>query len=122
MKKLLAFAAIAEAATGMALIVLPFLAGRLLLGTEFSGVAIVAGRVAGIALIALGVACWPYGPGARALYGMLTYSALVTLYLLYVAIGGEWTGLLLWPAVLLHALLTVLLARCWFKPPEDASN
>jgi hypothetical protein len=110
MKRLLAFAAVAEAATGIALVVVPLLVARLLLGAEFSGVAIIAGRVAGIALIALSVACWPYGTGARALCGMLTYSALVTLYLLYVAISGKWVGPLLWPAVVLHAVLTVLLA------------
>ena len=115
MKKVLAFAAIAEAATGTALIVVPLLVARLLLGAEFSGVAIIAGRVAGIALIALGVACWPYGTGARALCGMLTYSALVTLYLFYVAIGGEWVGPLLWPAVAVHAILTLLLAWLQFK-------
>jgi hypothetical protein len=35
MKKLLAFAAIAEVATGMALIVVPSLVGHLLFGSEF---------------------------------------------------------------------------------------
>ena len=120
MKKLLALAAIAEAATGMALIVVPLLVARLLLGAEFSGVAIIAARVAGIALIALGVACWPYRIGNSALSGMLAYSFLVTLYLLYVAIGGEWAGPLLWPVVALHAVLTVLLARLWFKTRKNA--
>ena len=119
MKKLLAFAAVAEAATGIALLVVPLLVARLLLGAEFSGVAIIAGRVAGIALIALGVACWPYGTADRALCGMLIYSAPVTLYLLYVAIGGKWVGPLLWPAVGLHAVLTVLLAWAWLKPKQN---
>ena len=48
-------------------------------------------RVLGIALIAIGIACWP-GP---ALLGMLTYGALVTAYFLYLAFGGEWVGPLL---------------------------
>ena len=64
-------------------------------------------RVTGIALIALGVACWPGTP----LVGMLTYSAAVTLYLAYVGFAGGSTGILLWPAVALHAILTALLAR-----------
>ena len=119
--KLLGAAAVLEVATGLALIVVPSLVAQLLLGAEFSGVAIIVGRVAGIALIALGVACWPCRAEARALCGMLTYSALVTLYLLYVAIGGEWVGLLLWPAVILHAVLTVLLARLWFEAGENRS-
>jgi hypothetical protein len=117
MKKLLALAAVLEAATGLALIVAPSLTGRLLLGAEGTGVAIPVARVLGIALIALGVACWP-GP---ALLGMLTYGALVTAYLLYLGVRGEWVGLLLWPAVMLHALLTLLLARACFKPHENGS-
>ena len=110
MKKLLPFAALAEAATGMALLAVPSLVARLLLGTELTGVSIQIARVASIALIALGVACWP---GARALCGMLTYSALATVYLGYLAVGGKWVGPLLWPAVVLHAVLTILLARAW---------
>ena len=110
MKKLLPFAALAEAATGLALLVVPSLVARLLLGTELTGVSIPIARVAGIALIALGVACWP---GATALCGMLTYSALATVYLGYLAIGGQWVGPLLWSAVVLHAVLTILLARSW---------
>ena len=116
MTKVLAFAAIAEAATGLALLIAPSLVGQLLLGAELTGVVIPVARVTGFALIALGVACWP---GSTALCGMLTYSAPVTVYLGYIASGGEWVGPLLWPAVVLHALLTLLLARLWFKPQRD---
>jgi hypothetical protein len=115
MKKLLTVAAVTEAATGVALIVVPSLVGRLLLGAELAGVAIPVARVLGIALIALGVACWP-GP---ALLGMLTYGTLVTAYLLYLAFHGEWVGPLMWPAVVLHAVLTLLLARICFKSQRD---
>jgi hypothetical protein len=112
MKRWLALTASIEAATGLALIIAPSLVGRLLFGAEFTGVANPAARVTGIALLALGVACWP---SSTAFCGMLTYSALVTLYLLYLAIGGEWVGPLLWPVVALHAILSVLLARAWFQ-------
>jgi hypothetical protein len=118
MNKLLSLSAIIEAATGLALLVIPSLVGRLLLGAELSGVSVVIGRVAGIALIALGVACWP---GRTALCGMLIYGAAVTLYLSYLGIGGNWVGPLLWPAVALHAVLTLLLARAWFEPQEHGS-
>jgi hypothetical protein len=107
MKKVLTLAAVAEAVTGVALIVDPSLVVRLLFGAELTEVSIPVARVLGIALIALGIACWP------ALLGMLTYSALATAYLLYLAIQGEWIGPLLWPAVALHAILTLLLARSW---------
>jgi len=95
MKKVLIFAAVGEAGTGLALLIVPSLVGRLLLGEELTGIAIPVARVAGIALIALGVACWPGTP----LVGMLTYSAAVTLYLACVGFLGGLTGILLWPAV-----------------------
>jgi hypothetical protein len=49
---------------------------------------------------------------------MLTYSALVMLYLGYVGLAG-FTGILLWPAVVVHAVLTVLLVRTCFKARGD---
>ena len=105
MKKALIFAAIGEAATGLALLIVPSLVGQLLLGEQLAGAAIPAARVAGIALIALGIACWPGPP----LVGMVTYSAFITVYLAYLGFAGGLTGLLLWPAVVLHMILTVLL-------------
>ena len=107
MKKVLALAAVSEAATGAALLLAPALVGRLLFGVELDGVAMTVARVTGIALIALGVACWPGTP----LLGMLTYSAAVTLYLAYVGLAGGMTGILLWPAVALHVILTAFLIR-----------
>ncbi|WP_246669462.1 MULTISPECIES: hypothetical protein [unclassified Bradyrhizobium] len=77
MKSALAFAAIGEAATGLALLIAPSLVGQLLLGEQLSGVATPVARVAGMALIALGIACWPGWPP---ILSMLIYSALVTLY------------------------------------------
>ena len=107
MKKVLVFAAVAEGATGLALLIAPSLFGHLLLGAELTGIAVTVARVTGIALIALGVGCWP-GP---ALAGMLTYSAGVTVYFAYIGLAGGFTGILLWPVVALHITLTVLLAR-----------
>jgi hypothetical protein len=106
MKNALLLAAIGEAATGLALLFAPALVGELLLGQETTGVAVVVARVTGIALIALAVACWPGPP----LFGMLIYSALVTLYLAYLGFAGGFGGILLWPAVIVHAVLSLLLA------------
>jgi hypothetical protein len=108
----LAVSAVLEAATGVALLIVPSLVGRLLFGEELTGVVIPVARVLGIALLALGVGCWP---GGTALCGMLTYSGLVTLYLLYLAIRGEWIGPFLWPVIALHGILTALLAGAWFQ-------
>jgi hypothetical protein len=107
MKRVLILAAASEAATGLGCLIAPSLVGQLLFGAELAGVAIPLARVIGIALIALAVACWP-GP---ALVGMLTYGAVVTLYLAYVGLAGGFAGILLWPAVVLHVIITALLLR-----------
>ena len=109
MKKVLIFAAVAEAATGLALLIAPSLVGQLLLGEGLAGVAVPVARVAGIALVALGISCWPGPP----LVGMLIYSAAATLYLAYLGFAGGLTGVLLWPAVVLHLLLSIFLGRVW---------
>jgi hypothetical protein len=79
-------------------------------------------RVAGIALIALGMACWPGSDTAsslsRAIRAMLCYSIFSTLYLAYLGISGEAFGILLWPAVFIHALLAILFVRgCFTRQP-----
>lgn len=111
MKRVLFLAAIGEALTGLALLLDPSLVGQLLLGVRLAGVAIPVARVAGIALIALSIACWP---GAAAV-GMVFYGAGVALYLAYVGLVHGLTGILLWPAVVLHLVLSALLARAAMK-------
>jgi len=107
MKQLLVLAAVLEAALGLALMVAPAVVARLLLGADLSAAGATVGRVAGCALVALGIACWPVRDlasmlitGARA---MLTYNLLVACYLAFLGIGGQFVGVLLWPAVALHA-------------------
>jgi hypothetical protein len=109
MKNVLIFAAVGEAATGLALLIVPSLVGQLLLGEAFVGAAIPVARVAGIALVALGIACWPGPP----LVGMLIYIAVITLYLACLGFADGLTGVLLWPAVVLHGVLSILLGRAW---------
>jgi hypothetical protein len=46
---------------------------------------------------------------------MLVYSGAITLYLAYVGLAGVADGVLLWPAVVVHAILTALLARSWLS-------
>ena len=109
MKKALIVAAVAEVAIGLALLIVPSLVGQLLLGEELTGAAMPVARVVGLALIALGIACWPGPP----LVGMLTYSVAVTLYLAYLGFAGAFAGVFLWPAISLHAFLSLLLGRAW---------
>ena len=114
--KLLGLGAAGEAATGLVLMTAPALIIRLLMGAELSGVGIALGRLTGFALLALGEACWPRAAVAdmtAALWALLTYSLLATVYLLTLGLGGVLVGRLLWPAVVFHAAYTLLLARAW---------
>lgn len=102
-----------ETATGLALIAAPGLVTRLLLGAGLSDSGIAVARLTGIALLCLGVACWPSGdvvipPTVRALF---TYNLFAAVYLGYLRFGGGFVSYLLLPACFVHALLASLLAR-----------
>ena len=59
----------------------------------------------GVALVGLGIACWP-GPAPL---GMFVYSTGVMAYLAYLGLAGT-AGRMLWPAVILHIVLSAFLA------------
>ena len=114
---LLSIAAALEVVTGIALLVVPRSAGWLLLGADLAGAAIAVVRFTGIALLSLGLGCafGRHDSGRTAnLAAMLAYNALAAAYFVVLGIGGEFVGVLLWPAAIVHAVLAVLLARAWF--------
>lgn len=111
--QIVAFAAIVEVGTGLALMFDPALVAALLVGAELASAGNVLGRWAGIVLVALGLACWPGPPraagGSAAFRAMLTYNSLTALYLAYLGTLGHLRGFLLWPGVALHAVVALLL-------------
>jgi hypothetical protein len=111
--KILTFAAVVEIGTGLVLMIDPAIVIKLLLGIEDSNVGMLLGRFFGVALLSLGVACWPgrHEPttGLQSFRAMLAYNALVALYLASLGTVGHLDGLLLWPAVVLHAILALSL-------------
>jgi hypothetical protein len=122
MNLLLKLTACLEALTGLVLIVVPAFVVRLLLGAEISGAAFPLGRVAGVALLALGVACWlasydVHSCAARGVSsGMVIYNLGVVIVLGASGLQSPPGGVLLWPVVILHAAMAVwcvasLLAR-----------
>jgi hypothetical protein len=115
LRKILVFTTVVELGTGLALLAVPAIVVRLLLGAELPGVGIVAARCFGIALLALALACWPnrrMAENDRAGFrGMLVYNALIALYLVELGTAARMEGMLLWPAAILHAL--VALALVW---------
>lgn len=112
-RRLMTLSAAIEAATGLSLIAFPGVVGRLLLGAGLADNGIAVARLTGIALLCLGLACWPSGddvpqPTVRALF---SYNLLVALYFGYLRIGGGFVSYLLLPVLVVHALLAFLLLR-----------
>jgi hypothetical protein len=126
MKRLFTLTAVIEVATGLGLIAAPSLVVRLLLGSPLDTSApMMLGRVAGAALLALGVACWlarndTQSPTVRGLVAaMLLYNVAIVALLAFAGLGLGLQGVALWPAVVLHALITILLGRAWFMNTKD---
>ena len=119
LKKVLNFASIVEIATGLALMIDPRFVVGLLVGPNLPDQDIPMGRLPGIAILALGLACWTSGVSAEsagaARRGMLVYNVLIALFLVYLIKVGHLGGVLLWPAVVLHAGVALLLIWSWRK-------
>jgi hypothetical protein len=116
MKTLLALTAVVEAVTGLALLVYPPIVVRLLLGSEIAGVGALIGRVAGAALLALGVVCWPARNervrSGGLLTGVLIYDISAAALLAHAGWFLDMTGIALWPAVVVHVVLSGWCAAC----------
>jgi hypothetical protein len=109
-KSFLSVTGVLETATGLALLAIPSVVVDLLLGSsESTPPGVTVSRVAGVALVALGVACWIAREDAasRAAKGlvaaMLLYNVAVVavLILAWPSLGP--VGIGFWPVVLAHA-------------------
>jgi hypothetical protein len=122
---LLILGAVLEVAAGLVLILSPLVFVHLLLGADVSGTGFILGRVAGFGLLSLGVACWPGsdngGTRVQSVLAMLTYNSLVAAYLAYLGVARGFSGILLWPVVVLHGVLALLFARAAWKRPSTSS-
>ena len=111
-QRVLAISCGIEAATGLLLLVAPAVVAKLLLGSDIEGAAIIIGNIAGVALISLAIACWPRVEtrGDGSYLAMLVYNSLVGLLLAETGATGTISGILMWPAVVVHLILAVLIA------------
>jgi len=113
----LAWAAGLEVSTGLSLAADPSYVPRLLFGEGVAGAGAALGRITGLGLLCLGLACWPGRDDIRGvprtLRALLIYNVLVLLLLVWVGLGGGPTGPLLWPSVGLHAVLAAMLVGGW---------
>ena len=114
MKNLLTVSAVIELGAGLALLAVPSAAVKLLFGSPLDTPAAVAlGRLAGAALLTLGIACWRasrdvQSHAARGLvHEMLMYNLLAAGILASVGLVAAFVGELLGPAVILHSVMAV---------------
>ena len=125
MNRLLKLTAIIEAATGLGLIAVPAIVVRLLFDAEITGASIPLARVAGVALLALGVACWlarddTQTRAARGLVSaMVLYNLGAVVILGAAGIRSQPVGIGLWPAVVLHAAMTIWCVTCLLRKPTQ---
>ena len=111
--------AILEAATGLSLLSIPSIPLSLLLGiNQTVPEALLISRLAGAALLSIGIICYFAGNDQHSpaqhgvLIGILFYNLTATTILAYAGISLEMRGILLWPAVVLHAALGLWCVAC----------
>src|SRR6476620_5737632 len=122
MKLLLIIAGVIEAVAGVALLLIPAVAVSALLGTPLdTPTGLVAGRIAGAALVALAIACWQARNGERGspatgvVEAMLFYNFAAAMVLVYAGIRLDLRSALLWPAIVSHLGLCVwCVSSLWF--------
>ena len=113
-RNLLIVTSLVETSTGVTLLLSPPIVAGLLLGASLDApAALIVGRVAGAALLSLGGVCWlarDDGP-SRAVRGliamMLLYNCAAGAVLADAGARLGLVGVLMWPAVALHAALAV---------------
>lgn len=126
--KLLIVTAALEVGTGLLLLLLPSIPLFLLLGQkEPAPATTLVGRVAGAALLSLGIACWlarydTGSAGQRALLvGILVYNIVVAATLAYAGLFSGTVGIALWPGVVLHSGLAIWCVQSLGTIPRDVS-
>jgi len=115
-----------EIIVGALFLTVPDLLCLLLFGAKPEAVGMPLGRFAGIALLALGIACLPSRDAAsprNAVRGLFAFNGGVAVLFAWVGVASALRGFLLWPAVILHtiiagALLPHLLAKGSVEQPS----
>lgn len=85
---------------------------RLIFGTTTEGSGVHFAQLAGIALISLGIACLPSNhAGTRRVAGrtLLVYNIAATIFFAWIGVATTFRGIVLWPVVILHAVLAIVL-------------
>jgi hypothetical protein len=128
-RPLLIVTAVVETPIGLMLLVSRALVARLLLGASLDPpAALIVGRIAGATLLSLSAACWlarDDGPSLSRhglIAAMLLYNCATGAVLANAAAGVRLVGVLMWPAVALHAVLAVWGIACLRSGSANASG
>lgn len=113
-KSLLVVTAALEVATGVAMLAVPAVVVSLLLGATLDtpGGYVIA-RVAGAAVLSLGLVCWfarhdgLTRSGRGVIAAMLAYNIMVVAVLIHAGLGMGLAGFGLWPAAGVHTALAI---------------
>jgi hypothetical protein len=129
MKTLQTVNAVIELGAGLALLCFPSTTVALLLGSPLdTSTDLTVARVGGAGLFALGAACWlarcdSQSPAARGLVAaMLLYDVAAVAVLAFAGVGFGLHGVALWPAVLVHAVMTVWCVACLRRSPLNMTR
>jgi hypothetical protein len=129
MKALLIVNAVLEAGIGIGLLVVPSVVAQVLLGATLDApAALTVARVAGAALLALGVACWLAASDVEScaargvVSGMVIYNLGSALVLGAAGLGSQPGGIGLWPTVILHTAMTVWCVTSLLRKPAIPSS
>jgi hypothetical protein len=116
-KSLLELSSSLELVTGLVAIAAPSLLANLLFSAGLTPGGEAIGRVCGFGLLSLAIACWPRDgkDHTQTIRGLSLYNVMAFCYLGYLRITGEFSGLFLLPACIVHGLLTLLFVRPVFE-------
>jgi hypothetical protein len=125
LKKLLKFTSVLETLLGVFLIIDPSLVLKSLFNMDSTASIIALSRLTGIVYFCFGIVCFPpneisgnynKSPVVRA---MFLYNILAAIYLGYLKFVSGYDGRLLFPAVILHVLITLCFVYMIFVSKKD---
>jgi hypothetical protein len=116
-----------EVITGLSLASMPSATVSVLLGASLSEPAgLLLGRIGGVALISLALACWlaknERHSSVVMIRAMILYNTGAAVLLVYAALILKFSGIGLWPAALLHAGLLAWCLQPLSKKPAGKKS
>lgn len=129
MKMLLMVTTVFEGAVGLGLFLIPAVLVPVLLGSPIdTPTGMVAGRLAGAAILSLAVCCWqarnsePDGAGLGVVTAMLFYNIAAAAVLVYAGVRLGLQSQFIWPTIVLHAFMGLWCAAVvWFAMRKQRS-